>query len=373
MTPASALRPPANLAGFPTRPSPPLPPSSRFVSTSGSDSGACLAAAPCRTFNRAYHVATPGEVIEAAAGSYPGQFLTADPTKTGKPFVIIRSAPGAAVSTSYLDFTDVDSLEVRDMSTSGWYIRRGSNAVTLRNVRSLGAGTFITSATNVSILDSEIANADSIDGLQVKSTGSSDMPTDILLDGVYIHDVTRSGNPDAHSECIQFTAGIRVAIRNSRFVNCSTQGVFLKEDAGGVIDAVLVENSWFGKISGINTLIFDDGVSNMIARYNSFAQAPRLGGGVGTSNIQAYGNVGVLAGCGQGVAYRNNVWSGVKCGGSDLVASPGFVNLNGFDLRLTSTSPAINRGDPANYPPADIFGTARPLGGAPDAGAVELR
>ena len=197
------------------------------------------------------------------------------------------------------------------------------------------------------------------------------MPTDILLDGVYIHDVVSNQDPSAHSECIQFTAGIRVAIRNSRFVGRSTQGVFFKEDVGGVIDTVLVENSWFGKISGVNTLIFDDGVSNLVARYNSFAQAPRLGGGVGTSNIQAYGNVGVLSGCGDGVSYRRNVWSGVKCGSSDVVAQPGFVNLNGFDLRLASNSPAVNRGDPASYPEIDIFGTPRPLGGAPDAGAVE--
>jgi len=41
-------------------------------------------------------------------------------------------------------------------------------------------------------------------------------------------------------------------------------------------------------------------------------------------------------------------------------------------LRLTSGSAAIDRGDPLSHPSTDMFGTSRPAGGAPDAGAVEL-
>ena len=55
--------------------------------------------------------------------------------------------------------------------------------------------------------------------------------------------------------------------------------MFLKADLGGVIEDVVVENNWFGEFSGINTLIFDDGVTRARARFNIFAQAPSWGRG----------------------------------------------------------------------------------------------
>ena len=80
-----------------------------------------------------------------------------------------------------------------------------------------------------------------------------------------------------------------------------------------------------------------------------------------------------MTSCAEGVSYRMNVWSAAACGPGDLRADPGFIDAPGFDLRLSGSSPAIDRGDPAAYPATDIHGTARPLGGAPDAGAVEAR
>jgi len=40
---------------------------------------------------------------------------------------------------------------------------------------------------------------------------------------------------------------------------------------------------------------------------------------------------------------------------------------------LSSTSPAIDAGNTADYPGLDVDGQARPMGGAPDAGADESR
>jgi hypothetical protein len=55
------------------------------------------------------------------------------------------------------------------------------------------------------------------------------------------------------------------------------------------------------------------------------------------------------------------------------VASLGFANptAGSFDLHLAAGSPALNHGDPGNYPARDIDEQGRPLGGAPDAGADE--
>ena len=288
--------------------------------------------------------------------------------------VYFRPAPSAGVSVSYIDVYG-SHVEIRSLTTRGWYVRPGANDVTLRDVTSVGGGTFITSANDVNLLGGTIANANSVDGLQVKMSAVNGHvePTNLLIDGLFIHDVTRvAPEPSAHTECIQFTAGRNVVIRNSWFTDCSTQGVFFKEGLGGEINNVLVENSWFGKLIGYNTLIFDDGISNMVARYNSFAQAPRLGGGVSTSNLSAYGNAGIMSnGCGEGVVYRYNVWSASKCGSTDLQANPSFINPGALDLRLAANSPAINRGDPGAYPAIDVFGTARPLGGRADAGAHE--
>jgi hypothetical protein len=47
------------------------------------------------------------------------------------------------------------------------------------------------------------------------------------------------------------------------------------------------------------------------------------------------------------------------------------VNQSGFDFHLAPGAAAINRGHPTAFPPIDIDGQARPLGGRSDAGADE--
>src|SRR5688500_5768868 len=41
-----------------------------FLSPKGSDSGKCTRAAPCRSLQRAYRVARPGQIVELAGGAY---------------------------------------------------------------------------------------------------------------------------------------------------------------------------------------------------------------------------------------------------------------------------------------------------------------
>ena len=43
------------------------------MSPTGSDAGLCTQAAPCKSLDRAYRVAEPGDVVQIAEGSYPGQ------------------------------------------------------------------------------------------------------------------------------------------------------------------------------------------------------------------------------------------------------------------------------------------------------------
>src|SRR6185437_2543349 len=46
-----------------------------YISPSGSDANACTVAAPCRTFNRAYRAAAPGDSVQIGAGTYPAQTI----------------------------------------------------------------------------------------------------------------------------------------------------------------------------------------------------------------------------------------------------------------------------------------------------------
>lgn len=67
-------------------------------------------------------------------------------------------------------------------------------------------------------------------------------------------------------------------------------------------------------------------------------------------------------------AHQNNPVQGMT------VADPRFVDLNGRDLRLQSTSPAVDAAVPGSIVPAtDILGVPRPQGPASDLGAYELK
>ncbi len=52
-----------------------------FMAASGSDSGRCSRARPCRTFDRAYQVAAPGATIQVGAGPTRGRRSILDPHK----------------------------------------------------------------------------------------------------------------------------------------------------------------------------------------------------------------------------------------------------------------------------------------------------
>jgi hypothetical protein len=75
---------------------------------------------------------------------------------------------------------------------------------------------------------------------------------------------------------------------------------------------------------------------------------------------------------GAAAGYDYNLYmTGIPCGPHDRVGNPMLVDPTNFDYDLLPGSPAIDAGDPFNYASTDIYGTGRPLGAAPDAGAVE--
>src|SRR5690242_15806201 len=75
-----------------------------FVAPNGSDARSCRSRqAACASFNRAYSVARPGQVIEVAGGQYPGQKILAAPGKHA-PNIVFRPTRGAHVVVTGIGF-----------------------------------------------------------------------------------------------------------------------------------------------------------------------------------------------------------------------------------------------------------------------------
>src|SRR5262249_51836675 len=73
--------------------------------------------APCKTLDGAYHAAQGGDTVQLEAGTYPGQEIHADPTKTGPDFVTIEPAPAAAVQFSgRLTLRETSFLRLQDLT-----------------------------------------------------------------------------------------------------------------------------------------------------------------------------------------------------------------------------------------------------------------
>lgn len=345
-----------------------------FVSVSGSDAGSCTQAAPCRSFGYAYRAARAGQVVEVAAGSYPTQQIDLDSTKTSSEDVVFRPAAGASVTTGQISVYG-RHVEFQDMTVSGWYARQGAEDLTFRDLIVRG-GIFVTSASNINIVGGEVGPGDSYDSqIKASNTTGAPVPTNILIDGVDFHDWTRVANPAAHIECLQFGAGDGITIRNSRFRNCETQGLFFRSWGGTArIRNVTIENNFFDattvgyyplRIATFSGVTYD----NIQVRYNSGLQSFLIDEG-STTNVRWVGNVAPRSRCTPGQTYSHNVWQGAACSATDKNAAAGFTNPTSTDLHLTTTAAAIGAGDPNDHPTTDIDGQPR-NDGAPDAGADE--
>jgi hypothetical protein len=358
-----------------------------YLSPTGNDAAACTQAAPCKTFDRGYRVASPGSEVVLAAGNYGGQSLSNLPVKSSAEKVVFRPVAGASVSTGSLTISNSDNIEVRDVKTGGWGVTNGSAHVILKRVSandvSFAAGYF-SGADDVQLIDSEIARIDPDDGIHMNNSGGSN--TNITIDGLYMHDLTINRSPSSHDDCIQTGDVNNLVIRNSRFVNCGTQGVFLNPYNGGVTKNIVIENNFFGQAQlGYNVLYIGDAVGVNV-RNNSFV------GQVYTYNPASFTHLkmtnNIFAGndsynCGQ-LATKSDVFSNnastSSCSGAanhtvNANLSSQFVNPSGsnaatFDLHLKAGAAAIDKGG-SDYSTTDYDRTARPSGSTPDIGADE--
>jgi hypothetical protein len=359
----------------------------------GSDANPCTQVAPCKTFNRAYRAAAPGDTVEIAAGSYPAQTITPDPAKTtATSRVIFRPAPNANVQVVGVTVTG-SHLELRDM-VAVWAVQaRPTSAprdVVIRNVTSPGA-VYISGARAVSILGGQIYSPRPVASDSQISSVYGNVPTNILIDGVSFHDFVDVGPGQYHHiECLQIGAGINLTIRNSRFRNCATHDIFIRSwgTANGnqhPLTNVALENNLLEPVLGgyYDFQFMDDLWTGVPAASLLFRNNTVVGGNAlfrlshGTASVRnnilpsasaywcgAYGQIRWL---------DYNLWQkGTACGPHDRVGTAAFVDAAHGDYHLTDASRAIDAGDPGSFAPFDMDGKARPVGCAPDAGAYEF-
>jgi hypothetical protein len=374
----------------------PVPAGKLFMSPSGVDTAACTQAAPCKTLARTYRLATAGKTVELAAGSYADSSLPLDATKTSLTDVVFVPAAGASVTMSGTLHIAGRHVEMRGMRFSNSvHVDASAQDVTLRGNTLKNFQVFSDAAQaprDISFIGGSIGpSVDVNNRIGSNGTSTTASPTNILIDGVNIHDFTASAGSGAHVECLQVWAVDGLTIRNSTFRGCDQFDVFLQKLPGGAAVTptnIVIENNFMSCCgAGYFSIRLADhaGTSwrNVTIRNNSMDKAPNLDAGVPYSNVKVLNNIapalslytGRTGGEGSlpaGVTVDYNVWyAGAKRGTHDQVAAHGYRNLAGGDFHLNTGAAAINRGDPANSPTKDIDLQARPQGTAPDAGADE--
>ena len=345
------------------------------VSPSGSDGGPCSQTRPCRSFDRAYRAAVPGQTVVVAGGTYGGQTIGVDQSKTSPRDVVFVPARGSRPAIGGSGLTIFGRhIEIRGIAVpGGWYAKPGSADLTFRNVRSKDL--FISGARDIRVLGGSIGPG--VDYHPIIAPEGNVPPTNILIDGVTFHDWTRS-NDSVHTECLQVASPNGFVLRRSRFVNCAIFGLFMTHwGTAGTPKNIVIENNVFDRsVDGTYALRFANWpprLDNVLVRNNSALMPFSVDPAPAKSNVRLIGNVAPAAGCDPDVTYSHNVWQGVRCGPTDVNAATGFRDPDNLDLRPRPGSASINRGSPTSFPRIDIAGKKRPLGGRPDAGAYETR
>lgn len=196
----------------------PEPPADLYVAPRGSDKASCTKEAPCASFNRAFEVAEPGDVVEVAAGTYPDQVVDAD-AKAGGPRVVFRPARDADVTVGSIGVS-TGPVEFRDMrARAGTYNDQNAHNVTYLRVRARNL--FIRGSSKIAYVESDIGPNGRKDDMNwiTAAYGTTQGARDILIERTRIHDIVLH-NEGAHIDCLAVDDVDGLVIRDSSFSNC---------------------------------------------------------------------------------------------------------------------------------------------------------
>jgi chitodextrinase len=228
-----------------------------YVARNGSDSASCSASSPCASLQRAYSVASPGDVVEVAGGTYPPQTIDSG-SKSSSADVVFRPAAGAtvtfdcgtvstvgggtiggqtcldiAVSHITFDGGPSRSFKTQSYSVNGFSYQgridteRGVSDITFRNM-DIGAVAVGSSQTTVSHNDL----GPSVDPLNIRqASGTGNIWQDNL-----VHDfLIQNGG---HMECVTWDGGTNITFEYNEFRSCAVFAIFAKpvDDISGKVD-----------------------------------------------------------------------------------------------------------------------------------------
>jgi hypothetical protein len=368
------------------------------VAVDGSDDNPCTQEAPCLTFDRAYHVAQAGQVVEVGAGNYPDQALTADPEKTSPADVVFHPAAGATVIVGSkplserlrggvgIDVTGSKHLTFKDMTVRGDVAASGgAQDVTFDNLVSHNGVPGVYAPTrDITIRSGSYGNTLRY-FMQVYPSANGTHNYNFTIDGTTLHDVRSDDLNAYHVACMLISDAIGAVVRNLHTSGCDVFEVELGVFSDGRLSHVLVENNFFtGTGKNVNaSLALNTNTKSWhgLNVRNNTALVPMRHPDCsqGCTNVRYSGNISPLPGyypsaCVPGVIYRHNVWTGStrRCNSTDIAVSRvAFVRSTGLarDLHLAKGSVAIGRGDPYNAPARDIDGQFRLRKHGVDAGA----
>jgi hypothetical protein len=369
------------------------------VAPTGSDANSCLVAAPCRTFDRAYHAAAPGDVVQIAAGNYPTQSITPDSSKAAAlQNVIFVPVAGASVSLANgtlkvlgahvelhhlrMDQTGCTNTQAAPLCPQ-LLIQHPAHDVVIDDFKA--SRFYVTGAFNVAIRNSDFGPSWDFHGI-VHSDTAGNRPHDISLTNVAVHDHWNTSACRAQPGCLaSHHQGCGPTINDAfnlvedrmRFYNC--------EDLGQLVKPwhypnqnITIQNSFFGANNGYSSLDLTSVAAipnaGLHIRNNTFSKGIAVSAGIPYANSDLTGNVVPALFCniwitgGWSVAY-NLLRGTTPCGAHGRAAATLGLAPDGYHLR--AGSPAIDASSPSVYPSTDIDGSMRPSGTAPDIGADE--
>jgi hypothetical protein len=356
----------------------------------------------CGSLGAAYKAASSGDVIVVTAGKYGRQVLPG-----GTKRLTIRNA---ARTRPIFGTTTVDASNI---TLVGITIRRdddpGPNTATLE---AKGANnTFDRVHVNSRFMPGRQGIGAHGDNNVFKNGSTFNVVDEkgALVGGSRVsfvnfkfHDVRVTAS-EVHNECV-YSSGPNLIVRRSHFWNCPTMDLFITRGTwwnqpayGGVtIENNVFEHStmeepgswhYYGLLFGGQLAEGGAPLRDLKVRYNTFEQSVSLVQSFrATGDSEWVGNVGGGWDCIPGMSFHHNV--GKRCSATDRsVARPsscgppacrtprpatqGWVNPGKHNFRLKAGAPAINAGDPADFPRVDKDGRARPARRKPDAGAYE--
>jgi hypothetical protein len=394
-----------------------------FVAPNGNDARSCKRRrAPCRTFNRAYRAARPGQVVQVAGGRYPGQTIRPVRGRRG-PRVVFRPAPRARVVLGGLTFAGADFVTVKGMRTAvkrsepgrgnrhGIFVGPGSRYVTLRGMRAGSVSTW--KADHVVVKRGRYGPCHAVAGASnVCGNSTIDVSTNVTIARALFHDFRFdescfSGGADCHWECMYVNGGRNITVKRSRFRDCAVYDIFVTisgPDAGRIGHRHLrIENNWFdtpwaeaehmrARSQAVSLAWCENsrrGYANVFIRFNSFqrntgVELDPVDRGCVFENVRVVGNLLMYPGsCKSGVVYRHNLWSTAwrrgKCHRTDRIGGTRFPYVNRrsglrFNFHLSQRRSAAHNLVPRSAGcPRDIDGQRRPKQRRCDAGSDERR